>query len=91
MHGELVIYGTNVWFADESESPVIGNNVKLSLKVPTGKEAAAVFDALSAEGDISLLPTETFYSVFHAAVKDKFGVIWNIVAEEAPQQGSGKE
>lgn len=31
-------------------------------------------------------PTETFYSNFHASLIDKFGVHWNIVAEEKPNQ-----
>jgi PhnB protein len=34
-------------------------------------------------GKVTLPPTDTFYSTFHAAVKDKFGVDWNIVADEA--------
>jgi PhnB protein len=89
MHGEMVIYGTNVWFADEAMPPVIGGNVKLSLTVPTGKEAAATFDALCSGGKITLPPAETFYSVFHAAVTDKFGIIWNVVAEEAPEKTVG--
>jgi uncharacterized glyoxalase superfamily protein PhnB len=32
-------------------------------------------------------PTETFYSAFHAATVDEFGVHWNVVAEETPQNG----
>ena len=87
MHGEMVICGTNVWFADETQSPVSGDNIKLSATVQTGKEAKIIFDALCVGGKVTLPPTETFYSVFHAAVTDKFGVIWNVVAEETPQQG----
>jgi PhnB protein len=86
MHGEMVICGTNVWFADEAEPPVIGNSIRLSATVPTGKGAASIFDALCAGGVVTLPPTETFYSVFHASVTDKFGVNWNVVAEEAPQK-----
>lgn len=86
MHGEMTIYGTNVWFADEAVPPVCGNSIKLSVQIPTGKEATAVFEALCADGEITLPPTETFYSVFHAAVTDKFGVNWNVVAEEAPSK-----
>jgi PhnB protein len=86
MHGEMVICGTNVWFADEAAPPKIGDGIKLSAAVPTGKEAAAIFDALRVGGETTLPPTETFYSVFHAAVTDKFGVNWNVVAEEAPQK-----
>ncbi|MDR1536999.1 MAG: hypothetical protein LBU32_03210 [Clostridiales bacterium] len=86
MHGEMVICGTNIWFADEAVPPVIGDSVRLCATVPTGKEAAAIFDALSAGGVVTLPPTETFYSVFHASAADKFGVNWNVVAEEAPQR-----
>jgi PhnB protein len=86
MHGEMVICGTNVWFADEPTPPTVGDNLKLSASVATGKEAATIFDALSVGGTVTLPPTETFYSVFHAAVIDKFGVNWNIVADEQPKQ-----
>ena len=82
----MVICGTNVWFADEAVPPVIGDNVKLSATVPTGKEAETIFEALSADGGVTLPPTDAFYSVFHASVTDKFGVNWNVVAEESPQK-----
>ena len=85
MHGEMVISGTNVWLADEVSAPVVGNNVKLSATVATGKEALDIFNALCSGGEVTLPPTETFYSVFHAAVTDKFGINWNIVAEETPK------
>ena len=73
MHGEMAICGTNVWFADEAVPPVVGDSVKLSVTLPTRKEAAAAFDALCADGEVTLAPVETFYSTFHAAVTDKFG------------------
>ncbi len=37
------------------------------------------------------MPKQTFYSVFHAAVTDKFGVNWNVVAEEAPKEMEGED
>ncbi len=87
MHGEMVICGTNVWFADEAVPVSRGNNIRITAKVSTGKEAAAIFDALCVDGKVTLPATETFYSVFHAAVTDRFGVNWNVVAEEAPKAG----
>ncbi len=86
MHGEMTICGTNVWFADEAMPVSRGGRIKLTATVPTGKEAAAIFDVLCAGGNVTLPPTGTFYSVFHAAVTDKFGVNWNVVAEEAPSR-----
>jgi len=89
MHGEIVINGTNVWFADEALPITTGNNIKLSATVKTGKEADKIFIALSVDGKVILPPTETFYSVFHGAVIDKFGVNWNIIAEETPKNDNG--
>jgi PhnB protein len=86
MHGEMTICGTNVWFADEATPVSRGDSIKLTANLPTGKEAASVFDALCAGGMVTLPATETFYSVFHAAATDKFGVNWNVVADEAPKQ-----
>lgn len=84
MHAELDICGTNVWLADEPAIPAVGDNIRLSASVPTAGRARAIFDALAEGGRVSLPPTETFYSTFHAAVTDRFGVNWNVVAEEAP-------
>lgn len=86
MHAEMVVNGTNMWFADEAAAPSIGENVKLTAIVSTGAEAAEIFEALAQDGEVILPPTETFYSVLHAAVKDRFGLHWNVVAEEAPSK-----
>jgi PhnB protein len=90
MHGEMVICGTNIWFADEVASFTKGDSIKLSASVPTGKDAEAIFNALCDGGEVALPPTETFYSVFHAIVADKFGITWNVVAEEQPKHEEGE-
>ncbi len=84
MHGEMEVCGTSIWFADEAMPFTKGESIRLSASIPTGKEAAAIFDKLCEGGKVTLPPTETFYSVFHAAVTDKFGVNWNVVALEQP-------
>ena len=86
MHAEMTVCGTNVWFADSAQSPGNSGLITLSAIVPTGREAMAIYDALCAGGTVTLPPTVTFYSVFHAVVRDRFGVPWQIVAEEAPVQ-----
>ena len=85
LHAEMKLCGTTFWFADEVGKSAKGNKVRLTATVPTEKEAQKIFDQLKEKGEISLPPTETFYSTFHAALTDKFGVAWNIVAEEAPK------
>jgi uncharacterized glyoxalase superfamily protein PhnB len=67
----------------------IGDCIKLSATVPTGKDAVAIFEGLCVGGVVMLPPNETFYSVFHAAATDKFGTNWNVVVEEAPKQTNG--
>lgn len=89
MHAEMMICGTNVWFADEATPASAGGNIRLTAAVPTGREAKVIFDALCQGGKVILPPTETFYSVFHAAVTDQFGVNWNVVAGEPPKREEG--
>lgn len=84
LHAEMEICGTNFWFADEVQPGARGSMIKLSAIVPTAKEANEIFDRLSDGGNITLPPVVTFYSAFHAALTDHFGVGWNIVAEEPP-------
>lgn len=85
LHAEMEICGTNFWFADEVAQPVTkGNMVKLTAQVADAKEAQRVFSILSKGAHITLPPTETFYSTFHAGLVDAFGVGWNITALESP-------
>lgn len=83
---KLEIRGTKFWFADDVNPVSKGNMVRLVITIPTAEEARNIFDLLSDEGHISLPPVESFYSTFHAALTDKFGVSWNIVAEESPSK-----
>lgn len=81
----MEICGTRFWFADEVTEPVTkGTMVKLTVTIPSLQDAQRIYDALSDGAHITLLPTGTFYSTFHAGLIDKFGVSWNITAEEAP-------
>jgi PhnB protein len=86
LHAEMAICGTNVWFADDPQPVNKGNMIRLTASVATAKEAKAIFEALCDGGNVTLPPVEAFYSAFHAAVTDQFGVNWNIVAEETPAQ-----
>lgn len=58
---------------------------KLIMNNCTKQEIKIIFDGLSEEREITLRPVEAFHTTFHAALTDKFGVSWNIVAEELPK------
>lgn len=80
LHAEMYIYGTNVTFADEVVLDVYpGTMVYLSITPDNIEEAQRICDVLCIEGQYLLEPTETYYSPFHATVKDKFEVLWNII------------
>lgn len=49
------------------------------------KEALDFYRAVFHCGEVTIPPTETFCSVFHAAVTDRFGMSWDVVAEEPPR------
>lgn len=91
LHAEMEICVTLFWFADEAHPVQQGNMEKLTVTVPTAIEARHIFDKLDQEGTVTLPPTETFYSAVHAAIIDRFGAEWNIVAEEAPNHQVYKE
>ena len=80
----MKICGTNLWFADEIGALAKGDIVRLTATASSRQEADEIFNKLKDNGEITLPPTETFYSTFHASLIDKFGVHWNIVAEETP-------
>lgn len=84
VHAEMEICGTVVWFADETEPISGGNKIKLTATVPTKEDAQKIFEQFQESSRIVLPPTETFYSAFHAEIFDKYGIGWEIVAEEAP-------
>ena len=85
LHAEMEICGTTFWFADEIAEPVTkGTMVKLTAQVADAKEAQRIYDVLQKDAHITLPPTETFYSTFHAGLVDRFGVCWNITALQAP-------
>lgn len=87
LHAEMNICDTVFWFADEIAEPVSkGNMIKLTVTVSSAKEAQKIYDILSIGAHITLPPTVTFYSSFHAGLTDKYGISWNIVAKEAPSQ-----
>lgn len=88
MHAELDVCGSRFWFADEAGPVAVGSNVKLGLTVDSTADAERIFQRLSEGGQVSLPPTETFYSRFHAAVTDRFGVCWNVVSAEPPREAA---
>jgi PhnB protein len=54
----------------------------LSLNAKDKTEADRLFNALSAEGQVTMPMTKTFFSPSFGTVADKFGVGWMIIVEQ---------
>lgn len=73
-------YDTQFTFADEFSKLVTpGSLVYLTINPSSLDEGTKVYDELKENGEVLLPATETFYSPLHATVKDKFGIMWNII------------
>lgn len=80
LHGTMDIFDTPFSFADEFSTPVTaGTMLHLTITPSSVEEGRRLFEALKENGEVLLPPVETFYSPLHASVKDRFGVIWNII------------
>lgn len=86
MHAELVICGSLVLFADDVTTLTFGNNIDISINLPNKEEGERIFLALREGGEVILPPMETFYSPFHAAARDRFGVTWHVIVDDAQYQ-----
>jgi PhnB protein len=80
LHAKMEIFNTEFTFADEFSKPVVaGNMVHLTITPSSKEEGNKIFNELKENGEVYLAPVETFYSPLHATVKDKFGIVWNII------------
>lgn len=72
-----VLMGTDVF---ETRQPlVMGNNLYIHLEADSPGEAQALFDGLSAGGEVEMPPQKTEWAEFFGCCKDKFGVQWMVM------------
>ena len=56
-----------------------GNNISLTYSVDSKDEVARIFNELKVGGEVMMELQPTFYSEMYGMVKDKFGIIWQIL------------
>lgn len=86
LHAEVEIAGTVMWFSDVLTDETHGAALRLVVTVPTAEDGRRMFARLREGGCVTLPPTQAFYTSLHAGIIDRFGVHWNIIAEDAPTQ-----
>lgn len=82
MHCSFRIGDTEIMASD---GMCIGNpefkGFALALMVADKNEAERMFAALADGGQVQMVLAETFFSPAFGMVSDRFGVLWNVVAE----------
>lgn len=81
LHGEMEISGQKFWFADELEPVGKGNLINLVLCYQTKDEAMQAYENLKEDGEVIMEPMAPYYGPMHAVLKDRYGVVWNVLCE----------
>ena len=81
MYAGVQIGGITVMFMDmPSGSPfIVGNNINPTISMENKEEVERIFNELKEGGEVYMELQQTFFSELYGMVKDKFGVIWQIL------------
>lgn len=84
MHTGLDILGTTVMFSDllPGEPLVKGNNISLVIMLNNIDDIKPLFDKLKEGGSVEMELQETFFSKYYGSIRDKFGIIWQIMYDD---------
>ncbi|TSI04270.1 VOC family protein [Lysinibacillus sp. BW-2-10] len=87
MHTNLNIAGSRVMFSDTwPGSPfVVGNNISVTVVSEDEQLIRSAFEGLKEGGTVAMELQETFWSKCYGAVKDKFGVEWQVSLDSGEQ------
>jgi PhnB protein len=81
MYAGIQIGGITVMFMDmPSGSPlIVGNNINPTISMDNKEEVERIFNELKDGGEVYMELQQTFFSELYGMIKDKFGVIWQIL------------
>ena len=81
MYADVKIGGITVMFMDmPSGFPLIaGNNINPTISMDSKEEVERIFNELKDGGEVSMELQQTFFSELYGMVKDKFGIIWQVL------------
>ena len=81
MYADVLIGGITVMFMDmPTGSPLFaGNNITPTLSMDNQEEVERIFNELKEDGEVYMELQKTFFSELFGMLKDKFGVIWQIL------------
>jgi PhnB protein len=90
MHVSLPIGGGSILMGSDSNSQsgtvAFGANVSISLNTDSRSEADALFNGLSAGGNVIMPMENTFWDAYFGMFVDKFGIHWMVNFDEPSQK-----
>ncbi len=81
MYAGLQIGNMTAMFMDmpTGEPLTIGNNITPTISVDSKDEVTRLFNELREDGEVFMELSKAFFSELYGMVKDKFGVIWQLL------------
>jgi PhnB protein len=81
MYADVKIGGVTVMFMDmPSGFPLVsGNNINPTISMDSKEEVERIFNELKDGGEVLAELQQTFFSELYGTVKDKFGIVWQIL------------
>lgn len=80
MHSSLTICGTMVNMSDAETPVTMGNAICLNVFMPGAEDVRRAFEILKAGGRVGVPLGPQFFSPMYAAVEDRYGVYWQLIA-----------
>jgi len=74
--GDMVMMFSDVPSGSEF---IQGNNISLTYSIDSKDEVKRIFEELKVGGEVMMELQSTFYSEMYGMVKDKFGIIWQVL------------
>ena len=85
MYAGIPIGGMTVMFMDtpSDSPPVIGNNINPTISLDDKDEITRLFTELKDGGEVWMDLQQTFFSPWYGCVRDKYGIVWQILYYES--------
>ena len=87
VYAGVPVGGMVVMFSDipAGSDYVCGNNISPTVSIDNKDEVTRMFNELKEGGEVRMELQKTFFSEWYGMVKDKFGVIWQILFYTRPE------
>ncbi|MCL2568194.1 MAG: VOC family protein [Oscillospiraceae bacterium] len=83
MYSEVLLFGTPISMTDGAEQPITCDNFQFAVTLDSAEEVTALFHKLAESGQVIEALEPQFWVALTGAVKDRFGLNWNVFTSDA--------